>query len=368
MGIAGGEMTNHWIKKMVHQHKKLLYAQRCFKNLRRNDFVEDVLDVQINPMVIKFETLGEKNKEINLCLYENRDNLGGFFAVFRYTLNALYFAERFHFTPVINYTSEFIYAEKEEVNGTTNPFEYYFEPVSKITLQEAYSSFNVARFRTVHNRLAEELNGIWGYQVLDSYINAMGGIERKYIRLNSYVRPVIEENLNTILQGKKTLGIHVRGADFNMGFNYHPKIVKPMEYVTYIKEAIAEYGFEQIFIATDDNNALKYLKDVFGDKLVYYQETVRADDMRSVTLSNLDRQQHHYLLGLEVLRDMYTLANCDGLIADLSHVSICARITKASYERDYVYFKIMDNGIHKNHFDVTEYGKKLVKSNFHNRV
>ena len=61
--------------------------------------------------------------------------------------------------------------------------------------------------------------------------------------------------------------------------------------------------------------------------------------------SRLNRKHHHYLLGLEVLRDMHALAACEGLLAGLSQVVSAARIHKKSIGGEYGDLMIMDKGI-----------------------
>ena len=59
-------------------------------------------------------------------------------------MNHLLIAQRHNFIPVVdmeNYPT--IYNEKKKINGTKNAWEYYFEPVSKYSLNEVYKSQNV---------------------------------------------------------------------------------------------------------------------------------------------------------------------------------------------------------------------------------
>ena len=56
-------------------------------------------------------------------------------------LNHLLIADRLHMTPVVdmkNFSN--LYNEKKKINGTLNSWLYYFEPVSKYTLDEVYKS------------------------------------------------------------------------------------------------------------------------------------------------------------------------------------------------------------------------------------
>ena len=42
-----------------------------------------------------------------------------------------------------------------------------------------------------------------------------------------------------------------------------------------------------------------------------------------VAFEKSGRKKHKYRLGLEVLRDMHTLAMCDGLVVGISQVAVC---------------------------------------------
>ncbi len=98
-------------------------------------------------------------------------------------------------------------------------------------------------------------------------------------------------------------------------------------------------------MATDDAAAIKALQEEFGDKVCCYQDVFRSSGDVSVAFTGSDRKNHKYHLGLEVLRDMYTLACCDGLVAGVSNVSMCARIARKNMGKDYVYLKILDHGV-----------------------
>jgi len=62
-----------------------------------------------------------------------------------------------------------------------------------------------------------------------------------------------------------------------------------------------------------------------------------------------------------VLRDMHTLAHSDGLIAGLSHVSICAQITKKSYGDKYSILEIIDKGVYQSKKIAVDFYKGIEK-------
>ena len=82
--------------------------------------------------------------------------------------------------------------------------------------------------------------------------------------------------------------------------------------------------------------------------MFFYQDTFRGNTDISVAFSKSEREFHKYKLGYEVIRDMWTLAQCDGLVSGLSQVSSCARIVKESQGKQYIDLKIIDRGINHN--------------------
>ena len=174
----------------------------------------------------------------------------------------------------------------------------------------------------------------------------MSHIFRKYIRVKTDLRQTIDMDISELLHHKKTLAIHYRGTDFKKGWKKHPIALSPEDYYSAIDEALHLGAFEQIFLATDDNNALNTFKDRYKDKMIYYTDVYRSTDEIGVHFSQSERQYHKYKLGYEVLRDMLTLTSCDGLIAGLSQVAICTLITKNASSKKYEYIKILETGIH----------------------
>ena len=77
----------------------------------------------------------------------------------------------------------------------------------------------------------------------------------------------------------------------------------------------------------------------------YVQTLLQDPTDETVMKSTSERENHHYKLGLEVLRDMYTLSCCNGIIAGLSNVSIFARIVKLSRGCDFEFMNYLNKGI-----------------------
>lgn len=332
------------LKKYLKKYLKIYSLCRVIKNINNNNFLKQVINIDRDPNTMKFIHYGDKNKD-KIIYYINIDQpKAGFFAFFSYVLYGLYEADRFGFIPVVRY-GECVYRENNLINKTNNPFEYYFKPVSNISIDEVYQSDRVVPFEWPH-RFRDFVHF---YKSTEDDLKRLSKVCGKYIFLNDNTKKYIEDSIKQLFincKSNKILGIHIRGTDFALHWENHPNIVSGNDYIDAIDKVLKQYDFDYIFLATDDKNRLEKIKNVYKDKLIYYSEVNRAAGKINVSFEKNNRKNNHYLNGLEVLRDTYTLAYCTGLIAGISSVSMCARIIKYSKNETYRYLNILDNGIY----------------------
>lgn len=274
----------------------------------------------------------------------------GFFALLRKALDACCYADENGFFPYIKYGFHTLYSEESYFLGTNNPFEYYFDQPMVVKQITDLKSINVIKSQAIHIGLMEQKYNLksFSYLVEETYIKQMSNIYKKYIQLNTRTREMIEKSISNILKQKRTLGIHIRGTDFNKRFNNHPVPVTVIEYIEAIEREIKERQYEQVFVATDDVRCLAELKEKISVPIVFYRNTVRADDDRSVAFKVNGRKHNRYLLGLEVLRDAYTLVSCEGFLGCLSQVDIVVQIIKLSKGQEFESLNIINKGICSN--------------------
>ncbi len=351
---------NKILKTILEKFPRLGAGLYAFKHSSDRDYYNKA--VQTDPSVFQFHTLGEKNPDKNIYLIRIGDPGDGFFAEFNRLLMYLYTADKYGFTPVIEFTESFLYYEENGVDGETNPFSYYFLQPSGLDPSDIKKSRNVvysAFFHTLQPELMEERKGIYGFT--DKYIENMGRIIKEYIRLVPGAERYVEEGIQRIGEGtsfERIIGVHFRGTDYRAGIEGHPEYLTPEIVIEKVKELMTKDGYDTVFLATDDNGALEKFKAAFGDALRYYDDVFRSDKDLSVAFSKDDRDLHHYKLGLEVLRDMETLSRCDSLIAGLSQVSLASRINKEALEQKYKELCILDPGIVTNGQDLSSYYRK----------
>jgi len=332
------------VGKFLQKHKKINYLQKTLRRLKNSEFVTDVLLMDKDASYIK--VCNGENANGRLVYVAKTMGCDGFFAELRFVLHEIYFADKYGFIPVATMSEKSCYAELYPVNGSKNPFEYYFEPTSEIDYQKAETDYAYVRHTWIQRKQIEQDTGmvVNNYKITDCYMDTMTEIVKKYLHYNTAVQAYLKENTYMLI-GKKTLGVHVRGADFKRGYKNHPFIVTVDEYLACAKESFEKGGYDALFLATDDKEAIEKFGQAFGDKLLYYKDVIRTDGDETVMKSEDARENHHYKLGLEVIRDMHTLSLCDGLIAGMSNVSIFARIMKQSREEAYQFLTIIDKGI-----------------------
>lgn len=332
--------------RLHNKLEQLKFAIYCFKKGKDSRFIKNVKQMADKNNLVYVESYGDKKNTDVIYFIDMEESHSGFFAEHNRLLAMLYFADKYNMKPVVRFHSGYCYAEKHPVNGTENPFEYYFEQPAGIALEDLWSYRQVFRSRKENsyevNQLCEDANG---YTRSEAYLNEMARMTAKYIRLNTIVKERMDKDIQDLTTKKRMLGVHVRGTDFKQNFNGHPINVSVDEYLETSVRIFKEGSYECLFLATDDEEAIERFKEQFQDKVCYYQDVVRSKGNDTVMHSVIGRENHHYLLGYEVLRDMYTLAACDGLIAGLSQVSYAARIQKKSTGREYQNLVILNKGI-----------------------
>ena len=350
-----------FLQERLKKNPKIHYLQRVWRYRNDEDFVDQVMNINHNPDVMEIKRFGEKNIDSNIYFISLNGNmmkgLGGYL---RQTLYGLIETDRLGFIPVIYYQPEgCLYAEEEDVNGSGNPFEYYFEQASNISVAEVYESSRVFLFNPAHeSRIERDLGNLnphmaEGYIVDDIYLGKLATVFKKYIRLKTIVWERISADMNHLLPDgwmwdeKKVLGVHVRGTDYALNWMNHPNMVTVDEFIQAIDEIMETYDYEYIFLATDDKRRVDSLSQKYGSKLICYKDVFRGDRDLCVALEKNDRPLHHYLCGLEVIRDMYTLARCDSLVCGLSQISILPQTICIAENRSYRYLKVLDKGIYQ---------------------
>ena len=219
--------------------------------------------------------------------------------------------------------------EDIEYFGTNNCWEYYFEQttISKDEASIKYTSLEP------NNLPYEDRN----YYLDTEKFKPLKDKFYLNFKLKENVKKMIDTFYIDNLKDKITLGVQIRLTDM---LHYH-NVAKLSEYINKINEILKnQKDIEQIFLATDDETIIDILKTEIKIPIIYYEGMYRANsvDRHTEPYDRLfsNRKHHRYLLGLECIQEILTLAKCDYLLkADISAISIVAIILNENIKKIY---------------------------------
>lgn len=329
-------------------NKRIKFIANVLQNFKNDKFIDDVNKIYTSPDIFEMKHNGEKNKGSVIYRIDRPDWQCGFFANFNHILAQFYMCDKYGFKPVVAIGENWPYYEKDGINGTKNGWEYYFKQPVGVEFSDADESAAVIDYQNVYFERYYPIFVKNGYEYPDEYYSEMGRVFKNYVHYNDVTLARLNSDIISIIGNRKTLGVQIRMGDMLLAPNGHPVVPELDEYVVEIKKALEIGGFEQIYLATDDDRAVNRLKEEFGDRVKFYDDVSRVNGIYSAYNIPTERKNHRYLCGLEVIRDMQTLASCDGLVAGMSQVVIASRIAKAASGKNWDYIHIIDKGVHHN--------------------
>jgi hypothetical protein len=231
---------------------------------------------------------------------------GGFFSTMCSTLGNIAWADMVNKKPVVYWDHRSLYYQKEGYNGSVgNVWEYYFEPVSDASYTKndlIYIGYCAPDHRTCIRGFTKH-----SYE----YKKWVNSIITKYVRIKSAVQEKIDALYSEKIQGKKTIGIHLRGTDKQSEI----RLPSPELLLQEANRVADEIEAEQFFIATDEEKLLKVAQEILNRPIVY------CDSYRSSNGHPVHKRPQKAQLGEEVLIETLLLSMCDWFVCSHSNVA-----------------------------------------------
>lgn len=289
--------------------------RKSLKDYVQKDFTQDKFDGNY-PFGLadipfsKYKSFGEKNPDKVFYVIYRKPYEAGFFSNLNYVILSLKLIEGTNFIPVVDFQNfKTFYNNENPIYGTENSWEYYFEQLSPYSLDEVYQSKHVL---FCSGEFPHAVNGKFKENEMSEYY-------RKVFKVKKYVSDLIKPYEENFLNNK-VLGIHFRGKDLNIcPGHYFGATEKQM--FKYTDEIIEKYGVNKIFIATDEKKYLDAFIKRYNDKL-FHADNFLTEKINAFNIN--PRENHRYLLGLEVLIDVILLSKCNGILCGPSGIPITA--------------------------------------------
>ena len=134
----------------------------------------------------------------------------------------------------------------------------------------------------------------------------------------------MDEYYDGLFGDSKVLGVMIRGTDYvSSGMTGDRMMASAQQMSPLIHEWVDKYGFERIFLATEDEDALEYMRSEFGHQMVALsQERLKVSDLRSNEILSDYEKEHADGMYEEKLEDttinyfyaLYILSRCDSFV------------------------------------------------------
>ncbi len=261
----------------------------------------------------------------------------GFFSNYMWVLGHVIMARRLGYIPVVDMERYLtLYSEEEPIDGIRNAWNYYFENVGEITLEQAYESgsYVMGRDMPLHKYEEKFCTGTYRFPTRKA-VSYYAPIIEQHIRIKKELRQDFAAEWSKqvgerVGEQGLVLGVHVRGTDMknNLG---HPMPADVRTYLRYVHETLEKDSrITKIFLATDENDVKQGFEEEFRETKwtlfvnpafrVWDSKEERKTGIHETKIEN-PRERHKYLMGKEVLMDAWFLSRCDYLVCGHSNIT-----------------------------------------------
>ncbi len=330
------------------------YLYICASHVMSSSKRQFIIDSYRSDRYIRMEYLGDKNPDKVIYMIDPSNSYtSGFFSNMSMILFKTYYAHENGMYAVVYKGNPSHYNEPVDFLGTNNYFDYFFEQPDGINLTEALDSQHV----------------VWNApkQVLRYYHQAKEKQEKIFLHeletslhIKNYVLDELEKSRQTFIGDKKVLGVKYRGTDYANKYKGHPVLVTVRETIEHIKK-MYEKGFDKIYLATEDMQALDEFKKYFGNELCYDESIKRADKgQRHIDLAISSPESHSaYQEGLNVLKDVWVLSHADSFIGTQCGVTRFVPVFNKAYKaKPFSEIDIIDKKVYRRGKNSIKEGKR----------
>lgn len=241
-----------------------------------------------------------------------------------YVLSHIKYANERQWIPVVDQMNYPVYNGKmEKINGTMNPWEYFWEQPGRIALDDAYKSKNVVLSK--RSWFMQWNMGYDAHEYSDKQTISMFYGLMKQAELNKNTQIYISKKENGLFpKESKILGVAVRYGGHSTNCYYHGSghPIQPAvnELVELVKRRYEEWNMDYIFLTSDEQSAVEDFDKIFGDKLIVLPRK-RCREGRTYNKQNpnpMYTMENIYQTSLDYLTEMELLAKCSALIGSIT--------------------------------------------------
>lgn len=256
----------------------------------------------------------------------------GLFAIVKSVFCHICYAYQKGFIPIVdmqNFKSQL--SDNNDTN--TNAWELYFQQPGGYNLQDISKSKNIIKSSSLPFPEGIEIG--FDTPMNDDFHNEFASLYEKYIVPTPEVATYANNKREKVIGNKQhVLGVLCRGTDYTESKpSGHPIQPTAEQAVAKAKEVMSQYGYDYIFLATEDKRIYNVFLEAFGDKLLFSGQRLYEgmDGKKFLSELKVDNYSEKWHNTVDYYSTIYILSKCDGLLAGLTCGSICAYMMSKGY-------------------------------------
>lgn len=280
---------------------------------------------------------GDENPDKTFYVIGMTYTTAGLYAIVKSIFCHIVYANFKGYVPVVdmkNFNSQI----SDGVDSEKNAWELYFQQPGGFYLQDISRSKKIIKSCSLPYPKGVEIG-------LDTPMTADFHAEfssqyKKFIVPTPEVLAYAQQKLESVVGNRKrVLGVLCRGTDYvESKPSGHPIQPTAEQAIAKAKEVMGQYGYDYVFLATEDKRIFNKFHEAFGDKLLFSGQKLYDGLKGKKFLSELAptdySEKWHNIV--DYFSTIYILSKCDGLLAGLTCGSICAYLMSDGY--CYTYF------------------------------
>ena len=262
----------------------------------------------------------------------------GLFAIVKSVFCHICYAVQHGYLPVVDmqhFRSQLSDVEGEE---SMNVWELYFQQPGGFSLENISRSKNIIRSCSLPFPDGVEIG--FDTKMDEAFRKEYAPSYKSYIVPTPEVASYADNKRKDVIKNyQNVLGVLCRGTDYTENKpTGHPIQPTAEQAVAKAKDVMAQYGFDYVFLATEDKRIYNFFKEAFGDRLLFsgqklYEGMNGKKFLSELTVANYSERWHNIV---DYYSTIYILSKCDGLLAGLTCGSISAFLMSKGFR--YTYF------------------------------
>ena len=302
-----------------------------------------ILYLDVNKRISKYRnrerrcSYGENHPDKTFYIIGFTYTTAGLFAIVKSIFCHICYAVQQGYIPIVdlhNFSSQLSDNEHKE----SNAWELYFQQPGGYHLEDISRSKNI--IKSCSQPFPESVEIGFDTTLDTAFHQKYAPLYEKYIVPTPEVATYANNKREKIIGNKQhVLGVLCRGTDYTESKpSGHPIQPTAQQAVAKAKEVMSQYGYDYIFLATEDKRIYNVFLEAFGDKLLFsgqrlYEGMDGKKFLSEIKVANYSEKWHNTV---DYYSTIYILSKCDGLLAGLTCGSICAYMMSKGY--GYIHF------------------------------